>query len=317
MKVSKILDMAGFQTRAVLKTARVFGLLLLTACTTTGIPFAPTATPLPTETPVPASPTSNPPAFGAGFRYSTYGPGYDPGPEYWVKVGQEMAAKFPGSVPQTIWIVGNVGVRGSSLTFPGLTDVPNIYFSSKDNNEEALTLFDQLGMQAWLQVEPGHAPMETLIDIVLEKYGHHPSVIGMGVDVEWYKSTDTPEGEAVTDEDAAAWLATIRKHNPNYRLFLKHWEQGKMPPTLRDGLVFVDDSQQFDSLEAMVAEFAQWGRDFAPAPVAFQYGYYADRKWWKELADPPADIGRAILEATPNTEALFWVDFTAREVFPP
>jgi hypothetical protein len=232
-------------------------------------------------------------------------------------VGQAMASRFEGSVPQAIWIVGNVGVTGSMLTFPGMSDESIIYFSSKDNNEEALTLFDSLGMQVWLQVEPGHAPMEKLIDIVLSKYGHHPSVIGFGVDVEWYKSTDTPEGEAITDEEATQWLAAIRAHNPNYRLFLKHWEQEKMPPTVRDGLVFVDDSQQFESFDAMVNEFAEWGNAFAPAPVAFQFGYYSDRTWWKELADPPAEIGKAIVEAAPNTEALFWVDFTALEVFPP
>jgi hypothetical protein len=135
--------------------------------------------------------------------------------------------------------------------------------------------------------------------------------------VEWYKSTDTPEGEAITDEEATQWLAAIRAHNPNYRLFLKHWEQEKMPPTVRDGLVFVDDSQMFESFDSMVNEFADWGKAFAPAPVAFQFGYYSDRTWWKELADPPAEIGKAIVEAAPNTEALFWVDFTALEVFPP
>jgi hypothetical protein len=60
-----------------------------------------------------------------------------------------------------------------------------------------------------------------------------------------------------------------------------------------------------------------WSRAFAPAPVAFQYGYRSDRRWWRHLDDPPADIGRRILDAAPNTEGLFWVDFTVLEVFPP
>jgi hypothetical protein len=55
----------------------------------------------------------------------------------------------------------------------------------EDGNEEALTLFDEMGAQVWLQVEPGNAPVEDLIHIVLERYGHHPSVVGVGVDVEW------------------------------------------------------------------------------------------------------------------------------------
>lgn len=90
-----------------------------------------------------------------------------------------------------------------------------------------------------------------------------------------------------------------------------------MPPTARDGILFVDDSQQFPSLDAMIDEFATWGETFAPAPVAFQFGYRADRRWWQELDDPPGEIGERILAAVPNTEALYWVDFTVLEVFPP
>ena len=90
-----------------------------------------------------------------------------------------------------------------------------------------------------------------------------------------------------------------------------------MPPTLRDGLLFVDDSQIFPSLDAMVAEFAAWGKRFAPAPVSFQFGYQSDRPWWVKLEDPPGEIGRRILAAVPNTESLIWVDFSVLEVFPP
>ena len=43
---------------------------------------------------------------GAGFRFSTYGPEYDPGPDYWAGVGQQMADRFTGSIPEAIWIVG-------------------------------------------------------------------------------------------------------------------------------------------------------------------------------------------------------------------
>ena len=104
---------------------------------------------------------------------------------------------------------------------------------------------------------------------------------------------------------------------PGYRIFLKHWEIDYMPPTARDGIVFVDDSQQFPSLDDMVTEFARWGEAFAPATVGFQYGYPDDKDWWGELDDPPGDIGHRILAEVPNTEGLFWVDFTVREVFPP
>jgi alpha-galactosidase len=255
--------------------------------------------------------------LGAGFRYSAYGPEYNPGPEYWALVGVEMARKFPGAVPETIWIVSKMHGQGTQLNFPATARDPLIVATLEDENEATLDLFDRLGYRVWLQIEPGFASVEELIDIILERYKHHPSVIGFGMDVEWYRSSNPDEGQAIIDAEAKEWLARIRKHNPKYRLFLKHFQQDKMPPTIREGLLFVDDSQIFESFEAMIDEFAEWGKRFAPAPVAFQYGYPSDRPWWSKLHDPPREIGRAILERAPNTEGLYWVDFTILSVFPP
>jgi hypothetical protein len=258
-----------------------------------------------------------PSGLGAGFRYSVYGPRFNPGPEYWARVGREMAARFPGATPEAIWIVGRVKGDGVQLSFPVATGDPLIVGSDVDGNEATLTLFDTLGFRVWLQVEPVNAAVEKLIHVILERYARHSCVVGVGVDVEWYRSHDPDDGQAVTDEEATTWLAAARAHNPRYRLFLKHWLVEKMPPTVRDGLLFVDDSQIFPSLDAMVANFAEWAKAFAPHPVAFQFGYPSDRPWWSRLDDPPARIGRRILETAANTEALFWVDFTVLEVFPP
>lgn len=275
----------------------------------------PTATPAPTLTP---TSTPDPATVGAGFRFSTYGIGSNPGPEYWLSVGQEMSSRFPNSHPEALWIVGNfLGDGMTHLSFHAQTDDPYINSSYVDLNEPTLSLFDQHGFKVWLQVEPANADMLKLIDLVLNQYKHHPSVIGFGVDVEWYKSDGSPLGTPITDEEAQAWVKAIRAHNPEYKLFLKHWEIDYMPPTYRDGIVFINDSQQFESFEHLVSEFAAWGEHFAPAAVGFQYGYPADKTWWKELQDPPGDIGKALLDKIPNTSSLFWVDFTVKEIFPP
>ncbi len=254
---------------------------------------------------------------GGGFRYSTYGPKYDPGPAYWSRVGTHMASHFPGAQPEAVWIVGRLNGRGVRLSFPVPAGDPLIQGADTDESEAALTLFDRQGFRVWLQVEPGYAPVEPQIHLMLRQYAHHRCVQGVGVDVEWNKSTNPDGGEPVSDAEAAAWLRAARGYNPNYRLFLKHFKPDVMPPRLRDGLVFIDDSQIFPSFDAMIEEFTQWGRTFAPAPVSFQFGYPSDRPWWSQLKDPPADIGRRILETVPNTEALIWVDFTVLEVFPP
>lgn len=259
------------------------------------------------------------PKLDAGFRFSVYGQKYDPGPEYWARVAREMASRFPGSTPAGIWILGHKTDRGIQLPFP-VPDAGDPLITGTegaDPNEAALNLFDRLGYRIWLQVEPRFASVDKLIPLVLKRYGHHPCVIGFGIDVEWFRSLDPDGGDPVSDAEASAWLAAVRSFNPHYRLFLKHWLPEKMPPTVRDGLLFVDDSQVLPSMDAMVDEFAVWGKSFAPAPVAFQYGYPSDRPWWHLLKDPPKEIGDRILKVTPNTEALIWVNFSVLEVFPP
>lgn len=292
-----------------MKRAVASGLAVLIA----GCGSAAPVTPSPEATLDPLPPLG----LGAGFRYSTYGIGRnDPGPDYWLSVGNGMAEPFDGATPQAVWIVAEIAGPGTVLTFPGTSDDVNIHFRSDDNNEAALDAFDEAGVDVWLQLEPGNAPVAELIDIVLDRYGDHTSVIGVGVDVEWLE-TSVPEGRPVTDEEARVWLTAIRAHDPDDRLFLKHWEAGVMPPTARDGILFISDEQGFADLDAMLASFSAWGETFAPAQVGFQYGYFSDRPWWSELDDPPADIGRALLGAVPNTAGLYWVDFTVFEIFEP
>lgn len=294
-------------------------LCLLASCASMNTPERSPGTPVgetPTVSPA-DTPASVPSGLGAGFRFSTYGPSSNPGPAYWASVGEQMAARFPNAHPEAIWIVGNFTGEGTFLSFPADTKDPLITKTYVDMNEAALNLFDERGVRVWLQVEPGNADVVTLIHLTLSQYSHHPCVLGFGVDVEWYKTGKGPEGTPIDDATAAAWVEAVQSHNPAYRLFLKHWDYDWLPPTQRDGIVFVNDSQQFESLEHMIAEFTRWGEHFAPAPVAFQYGYPSDRGWWRLLQDPPGEIGRAILENVPNTTALFWVDFTVLEVFPP
>ena len=264
-----------------------------------------------------ASVKNSGPALEAGFRYSSYGPTSNPGNDYWIDVGKQMAARFSGAKPAAIWIVGVVDGDGTYLSFNCETEDPNIRCGYVDMNEDMLTAFDKEGFDVWLQVEAGNADMDELIDIVLNQYKHHPSVVGFGVDVEWYQSTDGPEGTPITDEVAKHWVNAIQKHDPDYRLFLKHWDEAWMPPTVRDGIMFINYSQQFESFDQILSEFIEWGKTFAPAPVGFQYGYPADKLWWQDLQDPPKDIGQALLDNIPNTQGLFWVDFTIIEMFPP
>jgi hypothetical protein len=282
-----------------------------------------TSQPLPTRQATPAIPSSTRsvlPIVRAGLRSSSYGISPFPGPDWWLSSARSMASRFDRATPAVVWIVGVVDDGHCWLSFPapadGAGDYPNILFSAADANEAYLDLFDRQGVAVWLQVEPADADVSTLIDLVLGRYASHPSVVGFGLDDEWYKDRHYREGKAVTDVEAQSWVAHVRAYNPSYLLFIKHWLVDKLPPTYRDGILFLDDSQQLESLAAMVDEFQAWGRAFAPAPVGFQFGYPDDRRWWGHLADPPGEIGRALAGTIPNLADLYWVDFTAAEIWP-
>lgn len=56
--------------------------------------------------------------LGVGFRFSAYGPQYNPGKEYWLSVAQQMVSKFKDSQGECIWIVGTLNDKGCYLNFP-------------------------------------------------------------------------------------------------------------------------------------------------------------------------------------------------------
>ncbi|MCX6557006.1 MAG: hypothetical protein NTW95_06175 [Candidatus Aminicenantes bacterium] len=265
----------------------------------------------------------------AGLRSSPYGPknGF-PAPGYWIGSARAMVSRFNGAVPALVWIVGTMDSTDGPeneftgrihLSFPSPGgEFTDIVFSDTDANEAYLEQFDRNGFKVWLQVEPANAEVETLIKLVLDRYGKHPCVIGFGIDVEWlHWSRQNNEGVEVSDVQAQAWSERIRAYNPGYQLFLKHWLESKMPPSYRQGLAFISDSQEFISLEQMLADFEAWGRAFSASPVGFQFGYSADGAWWRKLADPPSAIGKAIQARIPNTSDLYWVDFSMEEIWPP
>jgi len=256
--------------------------------------------------------------FRAAYKTSTYPDFQFPSADYWTNAGKAMAAKFDGADAAAIWIVSLYLENGyTQLGFPPSGKrYSHIAFAPSDYSEAHLSHFDSTGVKVWLQLEPGAANVETLIDLVLTRYGHHPCITGLGIDVEWYHAHAHTHGRKVTDAEARRWEKLVQSYNPAYRLFLKHYAQAWMPPLYRGNILFVDDSQQFYSLSAMINEFRMWGEKFHPNQVAFQFGYPADKPWWGELEDPAAAVGKALLAEIPNAYGLFWVDFTLSQIFP-
>ncbi|MBN1981970.1 MAG: hypothetical protein JW795_10575, partial [Chitinivibrionales bacterium] len=117
----------------------------------------------------------------------------------------------------------------------------------------------------------------------------------------------------------------VKAHNSNYLLFLKHYSPDWMPPTYRDGILFLSDSQEYPSFDRFLNEtdpstawgvgYKTWAKTFETGICGMQYGYESDQKsWWNKLKDPQKAIGDSCLYGTKNTQFLFWVDFTVNEV---
>ena len=313
----------------VLASAIAFLLLVLTLAVA-NVPGAPgpvyAAKPTPTPEPTPPPPPpATPEGLRAGLRASDYGISPFPSPTWWVSSINDMASRWPGAVGEQIAVVVEVAGGGGRTRcwahFPEPATGgpwPNVNWDDTDLFEPVFDAFDAAGIRVWLQVEPARCEVPMLIDLLYQQYGHHSSVIGFGVDVEWFRKDLARFGKPVTDAEANTWLARVRSHgDATDLLFLKHWLIEKMPPTARSGIVFIDDSQGHGSLSNMVAEFTAWGQAFATAEVGYQFGYGSDERWWSTLTDPPRVIGNELIRAIPNTRSLVWVDFTAYEIWPP
>ncbi len=297
-----------------------FIFVILLAFASTSLVSAGKPTPPPTPGPTPTPPPI-PAGMRAGLRASDYGISPWPSPDWWVASIDSMASRFPGSTGAMIAVVVEIdGMKGpgcwAHFPNPDGGTYPGVRFDEIDKFEPDFAAFDAAGIKVWLQVESSACDMSMLIDIVFKQYGDHASVIGFGVDDEWYLNKSYRNGKPITDAEAQAWVEQVQTYDASYLVFLKHWLTSQMPPTYRTGLVFVDDSQGFRSFDKMMTEFAAWGQFFYPAKVGYQFGYASDRAWWSKLSDPPQAIGNGILSRVPNTLDLFWVDFTAQEIWP-
>jgi hypothetical protein len=270
------------------------------------------------------APPGEPRVKFAGARSSAYGIRPFPTPEGWTAALKTIAGYFPGSTPVSIWIVGRLNGRttGVNMEFPrpddGVDYGPLFTFAEADKHESFLNQFDSNGAKVFLQVEPGFADVEKCIDLILKRYKHHPSVIGWGIDVEWFQNAKTGNmNTKATDALAKSWEARVKSHNPKYRLFVKHFNTDNLPQTYRGDIVFVDDSQQFKGVEHFLAEFKEFADFFYPNTVMFQIGYRADKAWWSTIAAPiPKTLGEKLAAQTRQDCGIVWVDFSLRDVVP-
>ena len=237
-----------------------------------------------------------------------------------------------------VWIVGEITDRegcSCKLNFPKPSDTETpdgILFNDEDFNEPYLTAFDKAGYDVWLQVEPGLVDIEGLAKLVMTKYKKHPCVKGFGIDVEWFKNIENGEpGTPLDDETAEKVDRAVKEVNPAYSVFVKHWEPSYLPQNYRgvnNDMIFVTDSQEFESASEMTEHYSFWSEHYEPNPVFFQIGYYgkgkrktgigSDEKIWKSFKKPLSDFGKYILsnlKESTQKRGIIWVDFSFTDAF--
>ena len=255
----------------------------------------------------------------AGWRSSAYGYQTASPPSYWINVANDISSKFPGTSPGGIWLVGETDgdpATGTILYMPSSGTYSNIRFEGGDIAEPYLTAFDSAGIKVILQVEPMNANVSTLIDIVMNRYKSHPSVIGFGIDNEWYKTCS--EGCKATAAEVASWDSQLHSINPNYTLMIKHFDESKLPTGIPADILVVDDDEDNGNLNTLVSEHVSMASTYPNNPYGAQYGYPSDQGIWGSMQDPVKEIGDAIKDAlSPRAISVFWVDFSIQTVYPP
>jgi len=265
----------------------------------------------------------------AGWRSSEYGNdnqwGHDQSdPAYWINVAQQMSSKFPGSTPGGVLVVGEIDGNPGTATstfmpFPKPSGTyPNVTFGTTDAIEPLLTAYDNAGLKVYLQVESADADVPMLMDLIMNRYKQHPSVMGFGVDVEWYHQKQYSDGRPLTDSEVNSWATKVTTFNPNYSLMVKHWDWNYLSNARPSNVLFLTDSEQLGSLSNATSEYIAWIDHFGSAQVGFQIGYPSDMSWWGNLSDPASSIINPVIDARPNANigAVYWVDFSVLKAFP-
>ncbi len=268
----------------------------------------------------------------AGFRSSDYGGPSDGNtyghgqtdPVYWVSVAQKMSAKFPGSSPGAIWVVGYIETPETSTFMPfpapsGYKGMHDVTFSNKNGIEETmLTAFDKAGMKVILQVEPGDADVSQLATMILNKYKNHSSVVGFGVDTEWLNAWKYKDGRPATDIEIQSWLKVVRAVNPNYKLVVKHWLPSHLGSGHIAGVTYVTDTLSLGSYKNAIKEYVAWANYYNGSEIGYQIGYQEDMNWWLPMSDPTKSIMTDIKTKVPsaNIYSVYFVDFAITKEFP-
>jgi hypothetical protein len=211
--------------------------------------------------------------------------------EVWSEAAQQMGGK--GAVVDLV-VAQAHGNGLSNLAFP-FASKDFLYSSTRlDRVEPYLEEFDRKGLKVILSVQPMESNVTQLIDILLFRYGHHRSIIGVNIDIEWKM---TGLANHVSNEERDTWLHAIKKFDPELKLYLTYFEDHThFPEDARDLTVLYDGENASQS--EILKNYRELSKHYSS--VGIYTGYSS--------AVPPTASRERIIEAAPNTNYILYTD---------
>lgn len=191
-------------------------------------------------------------------------------------------------------------------TLDGLTYLPFPYpgsehlvsISDKDRIEPYLDHFDRENHKVILSIQPGRTDPLQLIQILLSRYGHHQSIIGINVDLEWKR---TGEANHASNEERDAWISEIKEYDPDMQLFLTYFRDRSYFPDDDQNLVILFDGEDATQSE-LLKQYQELSRHYQS--VGIYTGY--------KSSHPQTASDQRILSAVPKTRYIIHT----QDVFP-
>lgn len=211
--------------------------------------------------------------------------------EVWSEAAQKQGGK--GAVVDLV--VAQAHENGlSNLAFP-FESRDFLYSSTKvDRVEPYLDEFDREGLKVILSVQPMESNVTQLIDILLSRYRHHKSIIGINIDIEWKM---TGLANHVSNEERDTWLHTIKRFNPELQLYLTYFEDHThFPEDARDLTVLYDGENASQS--EILKNYRELSKYYDS--VGIYTGYSS--------SVPPTASKERIIEAAANTNYILYTD---------
>ncbi len=204
------------------------------------------------------------------------------------------AKRFGGENGLVDLVVAQANSEGyAALPFPFESDAYLRSISEIDMVESYLTRFDLEGLKVILSIQPLKADVSQLISIILQRYGHHDSIIGINVDLEWKESGIINH---VSNKERDEWLSKIKNYKSSLKLFLTYFGDYKNFPNDSTDLVILFDAEN-DTQTNILERYRKLAEHFST--VGIYTGY--------QSSVPPTASYNRIVSAVPKTEYIIQV----------